>query len=283
MNAQPLTWLYAPATRPERYAKALASGADVVILDLEDSVVPDRKDEARALVVDFLTDGGWRAGAAQVEVRVNPVGTPAGMADLRALAGVAGLRAVRLPRVDSPAEVSAADEALRGSQRLECLLESALGVESALAIAGSSPLVSGIGLGEADLTADLGLADAAGLTWSRSRIVVAARAAGLPAPAMSVYPAFGDDPGLAAHCSAGRRLGFLGCTAIHPRQLPVIEAAFLPTEEEIAAAKRVLAALASASGQGAARTEDGRMVDPAMRRRAEQVMALAARPRRPGA
>src|SRR5690242_9637174 len=123
MSAEPLTWLYAPGTRPDRFGKAVGSGADVVILDLEDSVRPDRKDEARSLVVDFLTDIGSRGDAAQLEVRVNPVGTAAGAADLAALAGVPGLRAVRLPRVDSPAEVSAAEDALHGSQRLECLIE----------------------------------------------------------------------------------------------------------------------------------------------------------------
>lgn len=273
-----LTWLYVPATRPDRFEKALGYGADVVILDLEDSVVPARKDEARTLARDFVRGLGDRA--ARIEVRVNSVGTDHGIADLEAFRDVRELHAIRLPSVDHPDQVLAADAALGGSQRLECLLESAVGVESAFAIARCSPAVCGIGLGEADLTADLGLADSTGLNWSRGRIVVAARAAGLPPPAMSVYPLLDDTAGLAAHCRLGRQLGFVGCAAVHPQQLPVIEDAFRPTDDEVAWAETVLSALASGArdGQAAVRTEDGAMVDTAMRRRAEQLLALARRP-----
>jgi citrate lyase subunit beta/citryl-CoA lyase len=254
------------------------SDADVVILDLEDSVLPARKDEARDAVCAYVARLGTRA--ARVEVRVNGVGTEHGIADLRALASLPGLHAIRLPSVESVAQVHTAIEVLKGSQRVHCVLESALGVESAFAIGESSALVCGLGLGEADLRADLGIADTSGLNWARARVVVAARAAGLPAPAMSVYPVLDDAAGLAAHCRTGRSLGFVGCAAIHPSQLPVIAACFRPTEEEIAAARQVLGALASGEhdGAGAVRTDDGRMVDAAMRRRAEQVLALVHRP-----
>lgn len=274
-----LTWLYVPGTRPDWFEKAMSCGPDVVILDLEDAVVPARKNEARSLVRDFVTGLGDRA--AQIEVRVNAVGSDFGVADLQAFTSVRRLRAIRLPSVDHPDEVVAADRVLGGAHRLHCLLESARGVESAFAIARSCPSVCGIGLGETDLAADLGVADTAGLTWSRSRIVVAARAAGLPPPAMSVYPLLDDPAGLAAHCQLGRRLGFVGCSAVHPRQLGVIEAAFRPTDEDITWAETVLAALASGvrDGQAAVRTDDGRMVDTAMRRRAEQLLLLARRTR----
>src|SRR5690606_31805273 len=103
------------------------------------------------------------------------------------------------------------------------LLESAAGIEQAHQIATAHPAVRGIALGEADLSADLGITDETALNWPRSRAVVAARAAGLPPPAQSVYPDIRDIDGLARSCAAGRALGFLGRTAIHPRQLPVIE------------------------------------------------------------
>jgi citrate lyase subunit beta / citryl-CoA lyase len=158
----PLTWLYVPGTRPDWFERAVHSDADAVILDLEDSVLPARKVEARALVRDYVA--ALAPGAAQVEIRVNGINTEHGVADLRAFAGVPGLRAIRLPSVESAAQVHIAADALGGSQRLHCIVESALGVESAFAIAESSPLVCGLGLGEADLSADLGISDPAGLT-----------------------------------------------------------------------------------------------------------------------
>ena len=272
-----LTWLYVPGTRPDRFEKAMRTSADVVILDLQDSVVAGRKAEARRYVRDFAASLGSHAN--RVQVRINPVATDEGAADLRAVAGIPGLQAIRLPEVSSAADVGVAVEALGPSHRLHCIIESALGVESALAIATASPTVRAIGLGEADLAADLSITDDAGLGWARGRLVVAARAAGLPAPAMSVYPAVDDEAGLVAHCRMGQRLGFLGCAAIHPRQLAAIEQAFRPTDADLAAAREVLRALATAerAGAGATRTGDGRMVDAAMRRRAEQVLALAAR------
>ena len=273
-----VTWLYVPGTRPERFDKAMRSGADVVIFDLQDSVVPRRKDEARDNVHAYLLNGvAGVAGNAEIEVRVNAVGTRCGQADLDAFAAVPGIRAIRLPAVESPDQVRRAVDVLGGEHRVQCVIESAVGVERAFDIAASSPSVRGIGLGEADLSADLGIAYGSGFDWARGRIVVAARAAGLVPPAMSVFPAIDDDAGLAEHCAGGRRLGFRGCAAVHPRQLRVIRSAFAPSPDEVAAAHSVLAALAigESDGSGAVRTEDGRMVDAAMRRRAEEVLALA--------
>lgn len=269
-----VSWLYVPATQPDRFDKAVRSGADLVILDLEDSVLPSRKDEARANALAYLTE---RHDRAKFEVRVNAVGTAAGTADLAALSEFAELAAIRLPSVESAQQVQAALDLLGDRHRVHCTIESALGVEHAYEIATLSPAVRSIGLGEADLSADLGVDGGESLAFARSRIVVAARAAGLAAPAMSVYPAIDDDEGLAAHCRVGRRLGFFGCAAVHPRQLPVIRAAFTPSEAEVAAARAVLAALAAgtADGRGAVRTDDGRMVDAAMRRSAEDIIALA--------
>jgi citrate lyase subunit beta/citryl-CoA lyase len=162
---------------------------------------------------------------------------------------------------------------------VHCLIETALGVERAYAIATAGPVVASIGLGEADLRGDLAVTDDGGLAYARGRIVVAARAAGLPPPAMSVYPDIEDLDGLAASCRAGRALGFLGRTAIHPRQLPVIVAAFRPTADEVVRARAVLDALADAdaAGRGTAVLPDGRFVDRAMAPGARRVLDLAAR------
>jgi citrate lyase subunit beta / citryl-CoA lyase len=155
------------------------------------------------------------------------------------------------------------------------LLESALGVENAFAIASADPAVRGVALGEADLRADLGLAGEDALAWPRVRTVVAARAAGLAPPVQSVYPDVRDLVGLAESCRRGRALGFLGRAAIHPRQLPVIERAYLPSAQEIAAARETVAA--AGASPGALALPDGRFVDPAVVAGAQRVLALASR------
>ncbi|MEU7692730.1 HpcH/HpaI aldolase/citrate lyase family protein [Microbispora hainanensis] len=264
--AAPLTWLYVPADRPDRIGKALGGEADMVIVDLEDAVAPENKDAARAGVAALLATPRPR-----VEIRVNDVRTPYGQADLHALGTLLrGSGGLRVPKVESADEVRRIADAVPGVP-LRLIIESAPGLERAFEIATASPAVAGIGLGEADLRADLGVTDEAGLAWARSRIVVAARAAGLPAPAQSVYANVRDLDGLAASCASGRAMGFRGRAAIHPVQLPVIAAAYHPTEEEIAAALEVV----SAADQGAVALADGRFVDEAVVRQARRVLADA--------
>ena len=269
-----LTALFVPGDRPDRFDKAVRSGADAVIIDLEDAVAPDRKADARAAAVDFLCR--YRTGAVPVQVRVNALETAECTADLAALAGLPGLAGVRLPKVQSPQEVREVVARLPGVP-VHCLIETALGVERAYAIAAANAAVAGIGLGEADLRADLAVIDETGLAYARGRVVVAARAAGLPPPAMSVYPDVNDLDGLAASCRAGRAMGFLGRNAIHPRQLPVIAASFRPAADEVAHARAVLDALAAAgsAGRGTAVLPDGRFVDRAMAPGARRVLDLA--------
>ncbi|MFR9775638.1 HpcH/HpaI aldolase/citrate lyase family protein [Micromonospora sp. MS34] len=267
-----LTWLYVPGDRPDRFAKAVASGADGVILDLEDAVVAGRKAYARDAVAEFLAG----PQPLPVQVRVNELTGPDVDADLAAVAAAPGLAGLRLPKVESAATVAAV--AARVDTPLHPLIESAVGLESAYAIAGAHPAVASLGLGEADLRSDLGVADD-GLLWARGRIVVASRAAGLPPPAMSVYANVADLDGLAASCAAGRRLGFLGRAAIHPRQLPVIAEAFRPADREVALARELLAAVADAQtrGTGTVVLPDGRFADRAMVAAARRVVDLAAR------
>lgn len=273
MKSVPLTWLYAPGDRPDVVAKALTAGADVVVVDLEDAVAPDRKAYARAATAELLRD----PQPVPVHVRVNAFAGPWGPADVAALAPAPGLSGLRLPKVSSPSDVvrvaRRAVSARGGSPPLYALLESALGVEHAHAVATAHPALRGITLGEADLRADLGVCEDAGLDWCRARVVVAARAAGLAPPAQSVHPDIRDLDGLEASCVRGRALGFLGRAAIHPRQLPVIERAYLPTEREIEQAERVLKA--AAATQGAQALPDGTFVDAAVVTAAHRTLALA--------
>jgi citrate lyase subunit beta/citryl-CoA lyase len=273
MPAPVLVALYVPGDRPERFAKAFAAGADQVILDLEDAVAPARKELAREAVAELLA--GPVPGP--VAVRPNGAGTPWHDDDLAMLARAPARPALRLPKVEGPADVDRVLERLGGGSgepwELTCLLESALGVERAYAVAGHRA-VSAIALGEADLRAQLGVTAEAALDWLRVRAVVAARAAGLPAPAMAVHPHVGDDEGLRASCRHGATLGLRGRAAIHPRQVAVIREAFTPTPAEVADARLVLAALTGVAG--AVRLADGRMVDAAMAAQARAVLALAA-------
>ncbi|MEU7720664.1 HpcH/HpaI aldolase/citrate lyase family protein [Streptomyces tibetensis] len=270
MTAYPLTWLYAPGDRPHVVAKALTSGADVVVIDLEDAVPPDRKAYARAATAQLLAN----PPAVAVHVRVNALDGPWGEQDIAALAPAPGLSGLRLSKTSSPADVT---RVARRAPRtgLHALLETALAVEQAYAIARAHPNLRGIALGEVDLRADLGVHDDTGLDWSRSRVVVAARAAGLPPPPQSIHPDIRDLEGLAASCAHGRALGFLGRAAIHPRQLPVIERAYLPTAAEIERAEAVLKA--ASEEQGAQALPDGRFIDAAVVTAAQRTLSLARR------
>jgi citrate lyase subunit beta / citryl-CoA lyase len=255
-----LTALYVPGDRPDRFDKAAASGADAVVLDLEDSVAPAHRTAAREHVAK------WLAGGPEIDVQVR-------IGSLDDLAALPDDVAIRLPKVESGDDVDAV-----GNRDVHALVETASGVEHAYAVA-SHPRVVSIGLGEADLAADLGITAESGLEWIRVRVVVAARSAGLPAPMMSAYTDVADLDGLAASCAVGRALGMVGRTAIHPRQLPVIRAAFAPTVEELAWAQEVLAALDGAEG-GVAVLRSGAMVDAAMARRARGFVRLRGQPKR---
>ncbi|MEU7408088.1 CoA ester lyase [Streptomyces sp. NPDC042638] len=267
MTRHPLTWLYVPGDRPHVVAKALAAGADVVVIDLEDAVAPDRKERARAATAELLDE----PQPVPVHVRVNALDGPWAAADLAALAGRPGLSGLRLPKVMGPEQVR--QVAVATPVPLYALLESALGIEHAYAIATAHPALRGISLGEADLRADLGVRADAGLDWPRSRVVVAARAAGLAPPPQSVHPDIRDLDGLAASCARGRALGFLGRAAIHPRQLPVIERAYLPTPAEIEHAETITTA--AAADQGAQALPDGRFIDAAVVAMARRTLSLA--------
>lgn len=271
---QPRSWLYTPATRPDRVLKALDGAAEAVVVDLEDAVPSTAKETARAAVLE-LAEQAQRP----FYVRVNDLTGPWGLDDLRALAPlpVAG---VRLPKVESADQVLRAADALSGAPApvpVHVLLESALGVELAFAIATAHPWVAGVSLGEADLRASLRASADTALDWARSRVVNAARAAGLPSPAQSVYTDVADEAGLRASSERGRAMGFFGRSVIHPRQIAAVHTAYTPSEHEVRTATELLAGLESAHAEGSSAflTRDGRFVDPAVVEAARAVLASA--------
>lgn len=271
--------LYAPADRRERFEKAFDAGADAVIVDLEDAVAASRKADARRALAAFAA--AWEArgvDAPAVQVRINGVGSPAHDADLSAVADLPAAFGLRLPKTQSPEDVARIRSAVPG-RAVHALLESALSIERAFEIACSG--VTTIATGEADLRAELGVpagpAGEAGLAWSRSRVINAAAAAGLPAPLMAVYADVADLAGLEASCRTGRAMGFGGRTAVHPRQIETIRRAFTPEAAEVERAQRIVDSVrsAAADGTGAFVLDDGTFIDIAMVRAAERILAAA--------
>jgi citrate lyase subunit beta / citryl-CoA lyase len=280
MSPPPRSWLYVPADRPEWFGKALRSGADAIVLDLEDSVRPGQRDQARRAIGDWASQQDLR----NVFVRISSPGSAGGRRDLDAVAGLglAGLRVAKAETARHVAEVGQALDAAGVATAVYPLLESARGLASVRELLAAHPRVAGVCLGESDLRADLGISDEGVLDWIRTLVVVSARAAGLPSPPMSVYGKALDDDGLRADCERGRRRGFFGRSAIHPRQVPVINQAFRPSADDIAWARRVTGAWNSRAAEHGALLVDGVLVDASGVRRAESILGLADRDRKEG-
>lgn len=254
--------LFVPASRPDRFAKAAASGADAIILDLEDAVSPQDKEAARqALRADF-TD-------LPVLVRINAVGTAWHEADLAAALG-AGFSALIVSKAELSEGFSGVCLAAReAALPVLPLVESARGMADARAIAATAG-VGRLVFGSIDYSADIGCAHTReALLCARSELVLASRLAGLAPPVDGVTAAIGDAALVGDDAAYGRTLGFGAKLAIHPAQIEPILSAFRPSAEEIGWARRVLA-----SGDGAVAV-DGSMVDEPVRIRARGIMRLA--------
>lgn len=259
--------LFVPGDRPERFDKAVASGADLVIIDLEDAVAAEDKARAREEAVSWLSAG--RGGAA---VRINALGTEHSPADRSALVGRPGLEAVVVPMADDPAALARLAGELDGVA-VVAMIETAAGVLQALEVA-RSPGVTRLAFGHLDLAADLDSADSrVAMLHARSTLVLASRAAGLPGPLEGVTPTLDDPARWAQDARYAAELGFSGKLVIHPAQVEAVNAAFTPTAEEVARATRVL----EAAAQGGAVRLDGEMVDAPVVARARRVLARARR------
>ncbi|MFB0873185.1 MULTISPECIES: CoA ester lyase [unclassified Sphingobium] len=270
--------LFVPADRPERFAKAAASGADALILDLEDSVAPERKADGRTAIAEWLAQDR----TAPVFVRVNPLDGDLTSADLAAvLPGRPD--GLLLPKAEGAASIRAL-LAIAGKDA-PSILPIATETPAAIFQLGSygevAPHLAGLTWGAEDLPAAIGAAtsreDDGRYTppyeMVRSLTLFAAHAAGAPA-IETVFPRIDETQALAAYVARARRDGFTGMMAIHPNQVAIINAGFTPTDAEIAHARAVVDAFAANPGAGALRL-DGRMIDRPHLIQAQRILANA--------
>lgn len=268
--------LFIPGHRQSMLAKARAVPADAVVFDLEDSVPASEKDTARALVADILDD--WpESGAPAAFVRINPPRAAHLHLDLEVLDAHDHVGII-VPKVDLPIELSAVfDRMGRGSRDIIVNIETPRSLLRAADFADTSG-VSGLFLGAEDLTNALGMRrTSAGdeLSWPRFLVLAASRAAGIEAYD-TIHPEFHNLDTLRADCERAASYGFDGKFAIHPAQIPVINAAFTPPEDEVAHARRVVEAFEAAVERGdGAVAVDGQMVDPPVAERARALLRRA--------
>lgn len=258
--------LFVPGHRPDRFDKAVSSGADLVIIDLEDAVAAPDKEQARAHAAAWLSRGN------RAVVRINAPGTPWSEADLR-LAAEHGCP-VLVPKAEDPVVLAELAARTAGRCELVALVETALGVERAHAVC-ATPGVVRAAFGNVDLAARLGVAhdDHEALAHARSRLVLASAAAGLVPPVDGVTTAVRDGEALAADTAHARRLGFSGKLCVHPYQLPYVHEGFAPSAEELRWARAVLDA------GDAVTTVDGQMIDKPILERARRLLSPAQEPR----
>jgi citrate lyase subunit beta/citryl-CoA lyase len=274
--------LYLPGSEPKYFINAALHGPDAIILDLEDSVHHAEKDAARILVRNTLCAVDF--GSCERMVRINQL--PLGLEDLAEIVPEAP-DLVLIPKVERPDQVGEADRLMRelkvsnGIDRaiwLMPILESALGIENAFAIATVTPNVCALTIGLEDYTADLGVVktlEGRESQYARTRVVNAAKAAGVQA-IDSVFSDVGDLAGLRLWGESSRALGFEGMGCIHPSQIPVVHEAFAPTQAEIEKALKIVAAFEDAQQRGLAVVSLGsKMIDPPVVERARKLVARA--------
>jgi len=274
--------------------KAMESGADAVILDLEDSVPLAEKAAARSLVANTIDQAAGRPGGPAIWVRVNAAATAFLDDDLQAVVRP-GLDAIMLPKAETVEEVQrtaaaiarheAAHAMKAGSVEIVLMIESALGVHCCFDLIKASPRVTASCFGSArdgDLQTDLGCAwsiEGTELLYARSKVLLDTRAAGSQLiPLDGVFSDLNDEAGLIADSRLSARLGYIGRTIIHPKQIAPVRRAYAVSESEVAYYRKVVTEFEAAEQAGsAAITVDGKLVDYAMFQRAKRVLDLAKR------
>lgn len=273
--------LFVPALNARAVAKSKTLECDGIILDLEDSIAPDRKAEARAAAVSTLADGGFAAPLCMV--RVNSIETNYFQSDISALAK-SGVAAIVVPKVGCAADVQAAQRILDAEPnakdtRIWIMIETAVGVMNLREICAASDRLAGLIVGPNDLLKDLRAGESTGqdaLLTSYGLCLIAARAFGLVC-IDGVYKQFKDAQGFIDNCAQGRRLGFDGKSLIHPAQIAPAHAAFGPKPAEIALAKRQIQAYEAAEAQGiGVATLDGELVEALHADSARALLDMAA-------
>ncbi|TRM51339.1 CoA ester lyase [Achromobacter sp. LC458] len=277
--------LFVPGSRPELFAKALSGPADALSFDLEDAVAPSRKAEAREHLARMLADPQTAASGKTLIVRVNALDSGHFHADVQAVVRP-GLHLVNLPKAESEADVVAAASAIEQARAANGVnepvglllnIESARALRRAAPLAAAHPSVAGLQLGLGDLFEPAGISRRQNVAVQQA--MFALRMAAAEAGVFAYDSAFAnieDEAGFRAEAELARSLGYLGKSCIHPRQVPLVNAAFRPTDEEIAHATRVVQAAREASDKGvAAFVVDGRMIDGPFLRRAEAILRSA--------
>jgi citrate lyase beta subunit len=260
-------FLFVPGNRPERYAKALASAADLVCIDLEDSVPEAEKDSARNTALAAIAGHG----EGRLALRINGLRTSVGLADILSLSGATCPQYLFVPMVESAAEIEILRSILGTEVAFVPLIESVKGLRAAGTIA-ASPGVIALMFGGGDFAAELGVK----LAWepllhARSELVMACAAAGILAVDVP-YIDIENEAGLAEECARVQALGFHAKAAIHPRQIETINTAFRPESREIEEARAAIAAFDA--GGGAAIRFQGKMLEAPVVRRYRQILSL---------
>jgi citrate lyase subunit beta/citryl-CoA lyase len=279
--------LFVPGAEPRKLERAREAGADTLLFDLEDSVPPAQKADARAHVAAVIRAGGF--DRTEAAVRVNAPDTEHFEADVEAVIASGG-RAIMLPKAESADGVAAAVGVLRAAERaagsadsvrLLLLVESPAGIAAAVAIGRAAPQAEALCFGHADFSLQMGLADAdasRGVVYhARCTLAIAARACGL-APIDSVFLAVRDDAAFREDAALGCRLGFDGKLCIHPRQVEIVNEVYTPRPEQVDYANRVVDAWAQAAAEGrGVFALDGKMIDAPVVAVQRQVLARARR------
>lgn len=266
------TFLFVPGNRPDRFDKALAAGADMVVFDLEDAVPADEKETARAYVAQALRDTEQ-----SVMVRVNGVDTPWHALDART--AIAAEAHIMLPKTETPGTVEALGIPAGSPVTVVALIETPVGMLEAAAIA-QAPSVVRLAFGSLDFAAALGVSPESreALSAARAHLVLASAAAQLAGPVDGVTVAVRDPEALITDASYAKALGFTGKLCIHPAQLDATARVFTPTAEEVAWATSVLhAATDAASHEGGVVVVDGKMIDAPVLKRARSIVSAQRR------
>lgn len=264
---QPKSYLFVPGNRPERFEKACASGADAVILDLEDAVSAEDKVQARQAVATWLSAGG------RALVRINAADTSWYADDISGLVSCPGLTGIVVPKAEDEDELRAIATSLPDGAVLLPLIETAAAFGQLSAIA-RVPSVERLLFGTIDFQVDTGIrGDGDELLYFRSQLTLESRIAKIGAPVDGVTVAIDDAELLRADTLRAKNLGFRGKLCIHPKQIPHVHAAFAPSTAEVDWAMRVVEAV-SASG-GSATTVDGKMVDVPVIAKARDILDAA--------
>lgn len=270
--------IFAPGNKPEMFPKAVATGADIVCVDLEDAVAPQHKSQARsATVAVFEGEAAQDSAGPEKMVRLNALSSPDGVCDLAAFLQADAIpHAFMLPKVSCPDEIRLLDEVLTGAgaaTRLHVIIESNAGLAAAVEIAQSSPRIASLLFGGVDMAADLRTPGGwNNLLYARSRVVHAAAGAGvdlIDVPWLDLE----DMDGMIAEANASRDLGFTGKGAIHPKQIPILNEIFAPSADEVARARRIIQAF-DESDSGLV-VIDGKLIEKPVLRSMHRIVAIA--------